>query len=68
MAYIDIKNKNWNEVIKDLKKKKLLTRVKTRELVKEILIASNLNMTKVKNKKLEWSNKTLWKSLICRSW
>jgi tetratricopeptide (TPR) repeat protein len=41
--------------VKDLKKKKLLTRLKKRELEKEILIPSNLNMAYIDIKNKNWS-------------
>jgi len=40
--------------VKDLKKKKLLTRLKKRELEKEILIPSNLNMAYIDIKNKNW--------------
>ena len=40
--------------VKDLKKKKLLTRLKKRELEKEILIPSNLNMAYIDIKTKNW--------------
>ena len=42
-------------IVKDLKKKKLLTRLKKRELEKEILIPSNLNMAYIDIKNKNWS-------------
>ena len=41
--------------VKDLKKKKLLTRLKKRELEKEILIPSNLNMAYIDIKTKNWN-------------